>query len=113
MDHVCVMHRVAAPIRLQLCINVWRQQVEVDTAGIRKLYSLYDDDGNGVLSFEVCLNSRWRVEFGSPNHSAYFRRAQEFSNLVRACAPSMGDILTDIRLTQMFDEVRGAVAAAP
>ena len=43
---------------LSMCLAVWAKQVETDSSGIRKLYDSYDDDGNGVLSFEVHMRQR-------------------------------------------------------
>lgn len=66
---------------MQICLSNWAAQVAADTAGIRRLYKEFDTDGNGVLSYE------------------------EFCALVRACAPSMADLLVDKKLTAMFEEV--------
>jgi hypothetical protein len=67
---------------MNLCMSTWSTQAASDAAGIRKLYAYYDVDNNGVLSFE------------------------EFCTLIRACAPTMTDVLTEKRLSKMFQEVR-------
>ena len=71
---------VDADTFFQLCMSTWAAQVAADMAGIRKLYTAYDVDSNGVLSYE------------------------EFCALLRACAPSMSDVLTDHNLTELFEE---------
>lgn len=56
LAHVLV---VDFDVWIHLCMTTWQKQVDADAAGIRKLYLAYDEDGNGVLSFEV--SAWWRV----------------------------------------------------